>query len=729
MDRRFTATCFLLLAGSLAFVSCAVHATDESDRADSPGDTRSVAAARAAYGVLPLSFEINEGQTDAHVKFLSRGHGHTLFLTPAGAVLSMQHIRTQNRHMSQPGEERGRDIAERTIARMTLVDARTDVRVRGLEALPGKVNYVRGASAHGWRLGISTYARVRYDSVYPGIDLDYYGNEGQLEYDFVVQAGADPSAIHLRFEGADLSLDASGDLVGLARGGEIRMRRPSLYQDLEGRRVPVAGSWRLAGAADASFQIGEYDTSRPLVIDPVLSYSTYLGGRGDDNAESIAVDARGHAYVTGSTVSADFPTSADALQPTGPGGFNDAFLTKLNRTGTALEYSTYFGGTGSDAASDIALDRHGNVYIAGETQSPDFPTTVNSLQPFAGGSDAFIAKFDRSGAIVYSTFLGGSAIDNATSIAVDPAGVVHVAGFTASTDFPTTAGAIQSANAGRFDAFVASLNRAGSALRYATYLGTRADEGATDIDIDPLGQAYIVGTTRGTDFPTTPGALQNTADGLSDQAFIAKLNRTGTALRYATYFGGAGNDGGFALAVDRLGFAYVAGATNSDDLPTTAGAFQPARAGSDDGFVLKLNRTGSAVRYLTYLGGAGQDFVSDIALDAQGGMYLTGTTSSADFPIEDAPQGTYGGNTDAFVTRLTRDGASAVYSTYMGGNRREDGVAIAVGAARSTYVTGFTSSRNLPTTPGAFQIVLGGDRDSFIAKIATLHAEGTGRGR
>jgi hypothetical protein len=415
------------------------------------------------------------------------------------------------------------------------------------------------------------------------------------------------------------------------------------------------------------------------------------------------------------------------MQPAAPGGSGDAFLTKLNRTGTGLVYSTYFGGTGSDAASDIALDPRGNIYIAGSTQSADFPTTANTLQAFAGETDAFVAKFNRSGAtLVYSTFLGGTAIDDATGLAVDPAGVVFLAGFTKSLDFPTTPGAFQRSNAGGFDAYVASIDRAGSALRYATYVGgaTGSGEGASDIDIDSFGQAHIVGTTRGTDFPTTPGALQTTADGLSDQAFIAKLNRSGTALRYATYFGGAGNEGGFAVAVDHYGEAYIAGYTNSDGLPTTEGAFQAARPGGDDGFVLKLNRTGSAIRYLTYLGGAAQDWVADIALDWQGQIYLTGTTESANFPVKDAPQPTYGGNADAFVTRLTRSGSSVVYSTYIGGNGREDGTAIAIDHARGCYATGFTSSRNLLTTPGAFRRTFSGDRDSYILKLANRRGGG-----
>jgi hypothetical protein len=723
MNGLFTATVFLLLAGS-SFGSGTAVGSGASNPA-SIENAASTAVARTTYGALPLSFEINEGQADRNTKFVSRGHGHTLFLTSTGFVLSLQRAETKSAEMPMAADSR---VMERAIVQMELVNARADASVQALEPLPGKVNYLRGADARRWRLGIPTYGRVRYRNVYPGVDLVYYGNQGELEYDFVVKPGGDPSAIRLRFEGADLSLDASGDVVGLVPGGEVRMRKPVLYQEVEGRRVDVTGSWVVAGAGDASFQIAEYDASRPLVIDPILSYSTYLGGSGDDNAVSIAVDARGHAYVTGSTVSTNFPTTADAMQPANLGGFGDAFLTKLNRDGTGLLYSTYFGGTGSDAATDIALDPGGNIYVVGATQSADFPTTANSLQAFAGATDAFVAKFDSTGAIlIYSTFLGGSAIDDALGLAVDPSGIVYLAGFTESADFPTTAGAFQTTNAGGFDAFVASIDRTGSALRYSTYVGAPgSSEGASDLAIDSLGQAHIVGTTRGTAFPTTPGALQTTADGLSDQAFISKLNGSGTALLYSTYFGGAGNDGAFAVTVDQLGLAYVAGFSNSDGLPTTEGAFQPTRPGGDDGFVLKLDQTGSAIRYLTYLGGAAQDWVEDIAVDALGQMYLTGTTESTNFPVKDAPQPVYGGNTDAFVTSLTRDGSSAVYSTYLGGNRREDGMRIAVDLFRNTYVTGFTSSPNMPTTVAAFQTSFGGDRDSFVTKLGNARGGNTG---
>jgi hypothetical protein len=718
MKRLFTATFFLFLVDPLVAVRTGRSQLNTAHRPSSTPDAASTAA-RLAYAAQPLSFEINEGQTDARVDFLARGRGFTLFLTPTEAVLSLQRAQAKRSSSGQPWEMHDRGMPDRAAVSMTLVHGRTDVPAEGVDMLPGKVNYMFGADQRRWRLGIPTYGRVQYRDVYPGIDLVYYGSDGELEYDFIVRAGADPSVIRLRLDGAHLSLDGSGDLVGQASGGEIRMRKPVLYQEVEGRRVDVSGSWRLAGS-DASFRVHEYDTSRPLVIDPVLVYSTYLGGAlNDDNAVSIAVDVRGHAYVTGSTTSSDFPTTADAMQPTAPGGFGDAFLTKLNAAGTGLVYSTYFGGSGSDAASDIALDPRGNIYIVGATQSADFPS-ANALQAFAGETDAFVTKFDRSGtALVYSTFLGGTGLDNATALAVDPTGIVYLAGFTASTDFPATAGAFQPTNAGGFDGFVASLNRAGSAWRYATYLGggTTSGEGVSDIDIDPRGRAHVVGTTRATDFPTTPGALQTTFDGLSDQVFVTKLNRSGTALHYSTYFGGAGNDVAFAVAVDDRGFAYIAGSTSTDGLPTTDAAFQPTRGGGDDGLVLSLNRSGSAIRYLTYLGGAGQDWIADIALDPVGQIYLTGTTESANFPVHDAPQPTYGGFADAFATRLTRNGSAAVYSTYIGGNRREDGLAIAMDIDRHTYVTGFTSSRNLPTTPGAFDRSYNGFRDSFVAKL------------
>jgi hypothetical protein len=665
----------------------------------------SSAEGRNAYVQLPLTFEANQGQTDPQVAFLARGSRHALFLTRTEAVLVLQHAKS-----SQSGS------SERSVVRMKPLGARSDVRPEGLDVLPGRVNYLLGSRSEKWRSNVTSYARVRYRDVYPGVDLIYYGHQGELEYDFVVAPGADPSAIRLGFDGADLSIDDRGDLTGTVGGGEVRLERPVIYQARSGRRQFIPGEWILAGPREARFRVGEYDSSLPLVIDPVLSYSTYLGAERDDQGAGIAVDIHGSAYVTGYTTSTAFPATAGSFQQSnaGPG---DVFVTKLDRDGSTLVYSTYVGGTDDDAGASIALDFQGHAYVAGSTNSADFPTTAESLQPHAGVTDAFVMKLDRTGSsLIYSTFLGGTDRDDAVGIAVDLAGQAYVAGTTASIDFPTSPGAVQSTSAGTTDGFIAKLNRAGSALRYSTYLGSSGFDFVADVAVDLLGHAYVTGGTRAANFPTTPGALRATSDGLSDEAFVTKLDRTGSSLVYSTYLGGTHNDFGAALAVDVFGRAYVTGGTSSADFPTTPGAFQ-ATVMDSDAYVVKLDRSGSSLVYSTLLGGSGQDWGNDIAIDIRGHACVTGTAGSTDFPTANAVQDTAGGQVDAFVTKFDRGGTALVYSTYLGGSDREDGVEVALDIRGRAYVVGMTSSIDMPTTTGAFQNTFGGDRDGFVAKI------------
>jgi uncharacterized repeat protein (TIGR01451 family) len=495
--------------------------------------------------------------------------------------------------------------------------------------------------------------------------------------------------------------------------------------------------------------VGAYDASRPLVIDPVLSYSTYLGGSFDDSASSIAVDAAGSAYVTGETNSTDFPT-ANSVDSAYGGGDSDTFVAKLNAEGTALVYATYLGGntfsTGGAVSGGgglgIAVDAYGDAYVTGFTNSTNFPT-ANPLQPAYGGgvSDAFVAKLNAAGsALVYATYLGGSVFDACHGIALDAAGNAYVTGITASTNFPT-ANALQPAyGGGRDNAFVAKLNAAGSALVYATYLGGSdgiGDNGTTGtgLAVDTAGNAYVTGSTLGS-FPTTANALQPSygEDKLKSNngdAFVAKLNVAGSALVYATYLGGNGRDQGYGIALDAYGNAYVTGLTTSTNFPT-AGPLQPT--GGDDGFgtldafVAKLNAAGSALVYATYLGGKGADEGHAIALDGAGNAYVTGVTSSIDFPTADPLQPTGGDNgfglTDAFVAKFNAAGSALVYATYLGGTRADIGNGLAVDAAGNAYVAGLTNSTDFPTAnplqPGNDTNGYGGD--AFVAKIATLAA-------
>jgi hypothetical protein len=690
------------------------------------------------YGKLPLHFEVNRGQTDPQVKFLARGSRGSLFLTSNEAVLIFTKPEPVVKDKLPMIKPKRREKATQTVLSMRFVGANPKARVEGQEELPGKTNYFIGNDPTKWRTNVPTYAKVQYTNVYPRIDLIYYGKQGQLEYDFVVGPGADPKRILLGFQGADrLEVDASGDLVMHTAAGTIRQQKPIIYQEVNGGRREIPGGYVLKGARRVGFQVAAYDASRPLVIDPVLFYSTYLGGSGNDDGIGIAVDAAGNAYVIGDTPSVNFPTTPGAFQPALAGSF-DAFVTKLNPTGSGLVYSTYLGGSANDDFGlRLAVDAAGNAYVGGQTFSADFPTTPGAFQTaFGGARDAFVTKLNPTGsALVYSTYLGGSGEDGAVGIAVDAAGNTYVTGFTESANFPTTPGAFQTAfGGGPEDAFVTKLNPVGSGLLYSTYLGGSGDDfGGLGIAIDAAGNAYVTGATSSSNFPTTLGAFQTAFGGGPEDAYVTKLHATGSALLYSTYLGGSGDDIAFDIATDATGNAYVIGDTNSTDFPTTPGAFQTSLGGVGprgvgDAFVTKLNPTGSMLVYSTYLGGSGDEDGVGIAVDASGDSHVTGVTNSTDFPtIPGAFQSTLGGVGtfgigDAFVAKLNPTGSGLVYSTYLGGSGDDSGIGIAVDNLPNpnAYVTGVTESTDFPTSPGAFQPTLGGGFDAFVAKIADV---------
>jgi hypothetical protein len=663
----------------------------------------------AAHGRLPLSFEANEGQTDPSVDFLAHGQGYTLFFSSGGLMLSPRHA---------TGSYTAAGLDTQGVLQVELHDADPHPQVVGQQRLPGTVNYFIGNDPRQWHAGIPIYARVRYDGVYPGVDLAYYSSsERQLEVDFVVAPGVDPDAIRLGFKGVDsLDPDATGALVVRSAGGDVRLQAPVVYQQVDEVRVQVAGAY-VVKHQEVSFALGTYDASRPLVIDPVILYSTFLGGRGTDAGNSVAVDAAGNAYVTGSTASPDFPTSPDAFQRTPDGGdcgfhFSvpcpDVFVSKLNPSGTALLYSTFLGGSGADVGNSIAVDAAANAYITGFTTSPNFPTSEGAVQSTFGGiEDAFVTKLNASGTeLMYSTYLGSGAGEG---IAVDTAGNAYVGVL----------------------GFIKKLNSTGTALIYASPQplgGIAYVTVARAIAVDAAGNVYVTGGVSGPAFPTTPGAFQTTMRGFGGNAFVSKLNATGTELIYSTFLGGSSIDFGTGIAVDSEGNAYITGGTLSADFPTTPGAFQTAlgRPMATNAFVSKLNAAGTQLIYSTYLGGAGTDTGSSIAITSTGSAYVTGYTSSTDFPTTTgALQSTLRGNQAAFVTRLNATGTGLVFSTYLGGTLDGNGGSgVAVDAAGNGYVTGGTGSADFPTSPGAFQPTFGGGTcfsapclDAFVVKI------------
>ncbi len=720
-----------IFAGSLLLTANKVGARSDSPRSARSVEMRAANASRKLavnYGKLPLSFETNDGQTDARVKFLARGKGYSLFLTSNEAVLAL--------HTPDQQGRRGAAKVDRSIPkaksspsdtlRMHLVGANANAEVSGMDELRGKSNYFIGNDATKWRTNVPTYAKVRYRNVYPGIDLVYYGNQnGQLEYDFVVAPSADPSAIKLdlKADGRPLRIAADGDLAARIRGSELRFHKPIIYQGSPESRID--GSYSIDSRGRVEFAVGSYDHTKPLFIDPVLVYSTYLGGSNEDLGNAIALDANGDVYITGLTISTDFPTANPlqaALNTAGPFSSSDVFVAKLNSTGSALLYSTYLGGSYTDIGLGIVIDTSGDAYVTGVTYSTDFPT-ANPFQSTNGAglnnATAFVSELNTSGsALIYSTYLGGSSTTQGNGIAVDSSGEAFVAGTTASTNFPTTGGALQTKFNGGTDGFLTKLNAAGSALIYSTYLGGRQADGAQAIALDSSGNAYVTGYTRG-DFPIA-GAAQPAYGGGQSDAFVTKLGASG-ALIYSTYLGGNNSDQGNGIAVDSSGSAYVTGFTHSTSFPLVS-PFQASLGGTADAFVAKLTPTGSALVYSTYLGGSQSDGGSAIAVDSSGDAYVTGSTTSSNFPTANAIQSTYGGAGDAFVTELNSTGTALAYSTYLGGTGGDDGAGIAVDSSGDAYVVG-GASVGFPTTHGSFQPGFGGgSEDVFVAELPFVPA-------
>ena len=689
------------------------------------------------YGQLPLHFEQNQGQAHKDVRFLARGSGYSLYLTAGEAVLVLA---TPN---PNPGRNwRGTQTPAQTqlptlplAIGMRLVDAASAPQVSGRGELAGKANYFIGKDPSKWRTNLPTYAKVHYREVYPGIDLVYYGKQRQLEHDFVVSAGADAQRIVLSFDGAGkLGINAQGDLVLRQAGGDLHLRKPFIYQEINGTRREIGGGYVLKGANRVGFQVAAYDRGQPLIIDPVLSYSSYLGGSADDQGQGIAMDVAGNAYVTGFTTSANFPTTTGSFQP----GFNagsgsvpsDAFVTKLDATGSALVYSTYLGSNGDDAGNGIAVDAAGNAYVTGYTNSINFPTTSGAFQTnCSSAGDVFVSMLNPAGsALVYSTCLGGGSLG--AGIAVDTAGNAYVTGHTSSPSFPTTAGSVQTICDSAVDVFTAKINPAGSALVYSTCFGGSGADFGQGIALDAGGNAYVTGYTYSTNFATTPGAFQTSVAGSATFGFVTKLNADGSAFIYSTYLSG-GSDSSSGIAVDAAGSAYLTGWTSSSVFPTTAGAFQTAFAGAGrfvgDAFVTKLDPAGSALIYSTFLGGTSDDRGEGIAVDAAGNAHVIGSTVSSNFPT--TPGGFQlvfgGGNSDIFVTKLDAAGAGLAYSTYFGGLDSEVRGRIALGQSGNAYVVGHTYSMNFPTTVDAFQTTSGGLSDTFIAKIDDVTTDNT----
>ena len=697
------------------------------------------ASVRASLQALPLAFEENQGQTDPQVKYMARGSGYTVFLTGNDTVFALHssaHSAETTRNPRSTAGVQTPGIDDRSAAiHMQLVGGNPQSVIAASHELPSRSNYFIGTDSRQWHSNVAQYARVAYADVYPGVDMAFYGVQKQLEFDFIVAPGASPRAIRLGLSGTQqITTDDSGNLVLGSSAGDVVLHKPFAYQQKDGVRQPVDASFVLLAKNQVKFQLGNYDRNRELVIDPSVSYSTYLGGTGEDDAISIAIDGSGNAYVTGQTKSANFPIVTGAEQSTNGGGF-DVFVSKVSADGSSLVYSTYVGGPNDDTGNAIAVDASGNAFVVGGTATGGFPVTTGVLQgTFQGGStDAFVFELAASGgSLTYSTYLGGTGDDVAFGVAVDSSDNAYVVGSTGSSNFPLHS-AIQTALAGTSNGFVTKLNSAGSALVYSTYLGGGSGDYASAVALDSSDNAYVTGATQSPLFPVSTNAFQKTCgtaancNGSLYDAFVSVINAAGSGFVYSTYLGGGATDQGFAIAVDSAGDAYVTGMTQSSDFPRK-GALQTAFGGTQDAFVTALNPGGTALLYSTYLGGTGADAGAGIAVDANKTAYVTGQTRSSNFNVLNATQTTLGGGSDAFVSEINSAGA-LVFSTYLGGSGDEDAAATAssvpIGAiavdstGANIYVTGNTASPtgSFPTTTGSFRATYGGGSfDAFVTK-------------
>jgi len=734
--------------------------SEKTKFATQPGATTSAAVVRAhaakAYGKLPLSFERNQGQSDPRVKFLARGAGYSVFLTKDDAVIRVE----------AKSEERGKGdtaaITSSAVVRLALANSNPNAATEELEPQDGRSNYLIGDNPANWHRDIPQFSRVKYRDVYPGVDLIYYGNQGQLESDYVVAAGADPAKIALKISGAErLAVDAQGDLALTTAAGDILLRRPHAYQNAGSGTQEVAANYVLTAENQEDtvrIQLGPYDTMQPLIIDPVLSYSTYLGGSTNQTISGIAVDATGFAYITGFTSSSDFPVTAGVLQTTPANTKGVAFVTKLKQDGTGLVYSTLLGGTGAqgDSGRAIGVDATGNAYIVGFTSSTDFPIiSGTAYQTINRGGGGFFTKIDPAGAnLVYSTYLSGTGVDRLQAIAVDATGNAYITGATTSTDFPlVSATAIQTTNNSVGSqigtAFLSRINPASvglGSLVYSTFLGGSKEDSGLGVAVNSSNTAFITGYTRSPDFPmgtTNTGfqtSLKNTTGG---NAFVARIDTSQpNLLAYSTYLGGGPNgfgsnpgDVGSSIALGPTGDAYITGFSYATDYPLVGALDTISNTPNQKTIVSRIDTTKSGAPSLVYssyfggtlltLGGSapGVDLGFGIAVDGASNIYLAGTSRSADFPATPgAPQIGIVGTQNAFLAELNPTGSGVLFGTFLGGSlEAANGLALDQATPVNAYIAGITGG-NFPTTAGAFQTVdhVSGssNSDGFVAKIS-----------
>lgn len=682
-----------------------------------------------------LCFIENKGQWPNNVLYTTQLQGMNAWITRDGVVYDFYSINsnsdTENEN-NKPLKDRNK-IYIRTghVVSANNTNPNTTISAEPINKQTGYYNYIKGNDQKNWVSDVGLYKEVVIKNIYTGIDQRWYFSNGNLRYDYIVKPGADYTQIKLAIKGVDGFFVKNNELCFNTRFGEAKQAGLTVYEEVNGQKKVLKSNW-VINNFNVQFEIANHNQKQTLVIDPLL-YATYLGGSMYEGSAGITADNAGNSYITGVTGSLDFPTTLGAYQDT-TGGPNDIFVSKLNVSGKALVYSTYIGGNGNDYSYAIALDANNNAYITGNSASTNFPVSTNAFQHnMAGGGssgDVFVTKLNATGtALIYSTYIGGTDNDYGNAIVVDASNNAYITGESGYTGFPVTPGAYKSTYAGGgHDVIVTKLNSTGSALLYSTYIGGNDDEYSKGIDIDSTGAVYITGYTASANYPITVGAFRTTftsVAGFDFSMFVTKLNVAGSALAYSTFLGGSNDNYGYAIAVDKAGYAYVTGVSDAPNFPVTSGAYQTTYAGGayyGDIVVTKLNKAGSALIYSTYIGGTADDYGNSIAIDANGNAYITGRTTSFDFPLStNALQTTKNGVNDAFVTMLNSQGTALGYSTYFGGSNADEGICIALDANDSIYVTGNTGSTDFPVTNGAYQVVYSDSsaylEGVFVAKL------------
>lgn len=716
---------------------------------------------QADYGKLPLTFEANQGQIQRNVKFVARGAGYTVFLTSGQMVLALRSSSVTsnantNVSVGAPNQKNAipatnlasaslNQKTEPTVIQINLVGADENPATAGEDPQPGKVNYFIGNDPKKWQTNVPTYKQVRYKNLYPGIDLVYYGNQSRVEHDFVISPGADPNQIQLDVKGTDhLSVASNGDLILSKGNDEIRLQAPVLYQEFRGMRIPVTGQYSVRNSTRVFFKVGQYDKTRPLVIDPVLVYSTFLGGSGDDQGVGIGVDSAGNTYITGCTSSTDFPLASQNGPP--PSGEN-AFVAKLDASASALVYADYIGGSSYDCSSALTLDNSNDIFITGNTYSADFPT-VNPYQATnnSNAAAAFVTEVSPDGSsLIYSTYLSGSTYAQANAIGLDSLGDMYVAGWTTATDFPTLNAyqPVVSPNQGNEYggySFLTEFATGGASLVYSTYYAgsTNAAQGCgscypspysfiTGMAVDPSGNAYVAGVTNTYDFPTTAGAYQTTNSTSDNTAvgFIGTFNSSGSPV-YSTYYGAGTTSPTYeglypsAIAFDLNGSAYVVGTDDgANAIPiTTPNLCDPSQTVCDSGFISKFDPTGTTVLYSTYLSPTIDAEPESVLVDANGDAYVYSQSFGGPADALVNPIESYTNGEDVFLQEIDPTGGTVLFSTFMGGSGDDYPGGLALDFSGNIYISGFTDSSDYPVTAGVEQNTYpGGTYDAFVSKI------------